>query len=194
MKAETADLNFIANKVKGKNHQGVLLECGNLPTLDLQDWVDSLGPEARLLMLDQIEDPQNVGGMLRTAAFLGMNAALMLRSKSSPLTPTVSKASAGAMESFPIIQVTNLSEAIRFLQSNEFFIYGADLSAESVDYRLVDPSSRAGLVMGNEGSGLRSLTQKRCDQLVEIPRQGPMESLNVGVAAGLLMAHFTRRE
>jgi len=117
----------------------------------------------------------------------------VLRAHSAPLSAAASKASAGALEFFPVVEVSNLSTALQRRQKEDFFVVGAGLE-EAVDYRQLAPPLRCVLVLGAEGSGLRQLTRKRCDQLVMIPRgehaSPATESLNVGVAAGILLAHL----
>jgi 23S rRNA (guanosine2251-2'-O)-methyltransferase len=188
---EPVDAHVLAVRAEGKNHQGTVLECGDLPTGDLRTWLARLGDAGALVLaLDRIEDPQNLGGLIRSAAFLGADAVLLHRGKRSPLSAAASKASAGTMESFPILEEPNLARALESIEQAGFFAYGASLSPEAVDYRTQTPSARSVIVVGNEGDGLRALTAKRCDVLVRIPGTGSAESLNVNVAGGILLSHF----
>lgn len=182
------DADELGRITHGGVHQNVVLGCGPVPLLDLRVLQELPAPEPLVLALDQIEDPQNLGGLIRTAAFLGATAVLMHRSHRAPLSAVVSKASAGLLESFPIAEVGNLANALQTLDRAGWTIVGSALDAEAVDYRSLDVRGRLVLVMGNEGHGLRPLTVKRCHHLVRIPRRGPAESLNVTVAAGVLLA------
>jgi 23S rRNA (guanosine2251-2'-O)-methyltransferase len=187
---EERSAHDLASMAGSRLHQGAVLDCGELPLLDLDDFLEDAGPRSLVVALDQVEDPQNLGGIARSAAFLGADALILHRANRAPLSPAASKASAGALEFFPVIEVPNLSNALQALQKENFFVYGAALE-DAIDYREVDRADRAVLVLGSEGEGLRSLTRKRCDQLVFIPRRGQeMESLNVNVAAGILLARF----
>ena len=180
-------------KITGtKIHQGVALICGALKTHSLDEIMSALdGSSPRLIIaLDQLEDPQNVGAIIRTAAFLGADALITLKNRSAPLSPTVSKASAGALEYFPIIEVTNLAESLKQLKKQGFFVWGASLSDDSVPFTRASLTDWKVLVVGNEGSGLRQLTEKRCDQLIHIPGKSDTESLNVSAAAAILIQHF----
>ena len=143
-----------------------------------------------LVALDQIQDPQNLGAIIRTAAFLGATGLITLRHSSAPLSAVVSKASAGALEFFPIIQETNLADVLARCRDAGYTIAGTALTEDSVDFRRVSPADQMVLVLGNEGSGLRPLTLKRCDAVVRIPGTPGVESLNVNAAAAILLQHF----
>jgi len=181
----------LGNLTLTRHHQGAALACGDLPTFGLEPWLHELGTgPAFLLALDQVEDPQNLGGLVRSAAFLGADAVLVHRAHASPMSAVASKASAGALEHFPVIEAPNLAQALTRLHEALFMILGAANEPEAVDYREPAPAERAALVMGNEGSGLRPLTRKRCDALVRIPGRPAAESLNVTVAAGVIMSRL----
>lgn len=178
-----------------RHHQGVVLDCGALPLLSLEEVLAPMGSRSLLMALDQIEDPQNLGGIARSAAFLGAHALLALRAHSAPFSPAASKASAGAIEFFPVVELPNLAMALRRLADEGYLVIGAALE-DAIDFHEVQPTERCVLVLGSEGGGLRQLTRKRCDVLVRIPRFSSlateMESLNVNVAAGILLSHFGR--
>jgi 23S rRNA (guanosine2251-2'-O)-methyltransferase len=173
-------------------HQGVALFCGPLPTPELGDFLTSISeqPTILLIALDQVEDPQNVGAIIRSAAFLGADGLLMLKRHAAPLSPAVSKASAGALESFPIVLINNLAQCLTTLQKQGFNVIGAGSGDGAVDYRTVPQASFTVLVLGNEGQGLRELTRKRCDFLARIPGKETVESLNVSAAAAILIQHL----
>jgi 23S rRNA (guanosine2251-2'-O)-methyltransferase len=181
----------LGNLVNTKMHQNVALACSELETHDLGTFIDQIYGEKKnlLVALDQLEDPQNVGAILRTAAFLGARGLITLARNAAPLSATVSKASAGAMEYFPIIVVNNLSECLQQLKKTGFLITGAS-STDSLDYRELSQSEATVLVLGNEGQGLRNLTKRRCDYLIHIPGRQETESLNVSAASAILMQHL----
>ena len=171
-----------------KMHQGLALECGPLEPVP---WEDFLQTKPRLLVaLDQIEDPQNLGAICRTAAFLGAGGLLIPKDHSAPFSAAASKASAGAMEWFPMALVGNLAEALDRLKSAGYWVYGAQLDETSQPLAQALLAPNMVLVLGNEGSGLRKLTTKRCDHLITIPGHGQMESLNVSASAAILIHHF----
>lgn len=187
-----ADPQVLAGQAKTKLHQGAVLKCGPLPTYTLDDFLENVDDKGKtvLVALDQIEDPQNVGAIIRSSAFLGAKGLITLKNRSAPLSATVSKASAGAMEIFPIIQVTNLAESLKRLKREGFFAVGTSLETGSIDFREIPDADRIVLVLGNEGQGIRQLTGKRCDFLVHIPGKKETESLNVSAAAAILIQHL----
>ncbi|PCI29249.1 MAG: 23S rRNA (guanosine(2251)-2'-O)-methyltransferase RlmB [SAR324 cluster bacterium] len=192
---EKVDSHKLGNLVNTKLHQNVVLSCGELDTYDLDEFLEKIAeqPKKLLIALDQVEDPQNLGAILRTAAFLGASGLITLTKHSAPLTAAVSKSSAGAMEYFPIIQVGNLSECLQKLKREGFLVAGAS-SDNSVDYRECPLTDYMVLVMGSEGQGLRKLTQKRCDYQVHIPGNKETESLNVSAASAILIQHLVSKQ
>lgn len=190
---QEVDSHKLASLANTRLHQGVVAICDELKTHDLASYLDLVYNESKQLIIafDQLEDPQNVGAIIRTSAFLGASAILTLKNNAAPLNATVSKASAGALEYFPIIQVGNLSESLIQLKKEAFEIFGAS-SDDSKAYQDVNIPSRSILIMGNEGQGLRNLTQKRCDHLIHIPGNQSTESLNVSAASAILVQHFTQ--
>jgi len=186
------DNDALARKADTPMHQGVVLDCGPLPLDDARDLIETPATDGDVVLaLDQIEDPQNLGGLVRTAAFLGAKAVLIHRSRRAPLSASVSKASAGTLEHFPIAESGNLADALLRFDREGWRVVGSALDPTAIDHRRVDPGPPTVLVMGNEGRGIRPLTAKRCDTLVSIARRGPAESLNVTVAAAILLDHLT---
>ena len=143
-------------------------------------------------MLDSIQDPQNVGAILRSAECFGIDGILLTTHQSSPITETVEKTSAGAINHLKIAKVTNLVQEIKFLKEEGFWIVGSTLSDKSQDYKTIDYKMPVALVMGNEEKGIRDLVSKNCDFLVHISMKGKIQSLNVSVAAGILMAEISK--
>ncbi len=192
---KTADPHTLGKMANTRLHQGVVLGCGELQTLSMQDFLDSEAARSRhlLIALDQLEDPQNVGAIIRSAAFLGAGGLITLKKNSSPLSATVSKASAGALEYFPVIEVNNLSETLQQLKKEGYSVAGATMGKNSVPFNEAPVTDWMVLVMGNEGQGLRRLTEKRCDTLIYIPGKKHTESLNVSAAAAILVQHLVTK-
>lgn len=178
-----------------KNHQGVLLFMAAHDYHDLDDLLQmSLRRTASpfFILLDGVEDPHNLGSILRSADGAGIDGVIIPKRRASPLTSVVSKSSAGAIEYVPIARVTNLSQGVERLKEEGFWVIGTDASAQT-DYRKADYTGKSLLVVGNEGKGLSRLIKERCDFLVKIPMMGRISSLNVSVAAALLMYEGMRQ-
>ncbi len=179
---------------RSKTHQGVVLSCGTLPLLPLREILDPAGDGLPIVLaLDRIEDPQNLGALVRTAAFLGARSLLVHRSHRAPMSAAASKASAGCLEWFPIAEAGNLADALQRFDRQGWRILGSALEAQATPVEALGWTGPTVLVMGNEGQGLRPLTVRRCHELVHIPRRGRAESLNVTVAAGILLEALAAR-
>ncbi len=176
-----------------KTHQGAVLVCSELNVLTPEEFLEAgaASPKKLLVALDRLEDPQNVGAIIRTAAFLGASGLIVLEKKAAPLSPAVSKASAGALESFPIIRVPNLSQCLAIFRREAYSVVGSSADA-SMDYRQVPVTDHMVLVLGNESQGLRRLTQSRCDYIIRISGSRTADSLNVGAAGAILIQHLTQ--
>ncbi|HSE00878.1 MAG TPA: 23S rRNA (guanosine(2251)-2'-O)-methyltransferase RlmB [Burkholderiales bacterium] len=174
-------------------HQGVAARVeAPVPARDLESVLDGLDEPALLLVLDGVTDPHNLGACLRVADAMGVHAVLAPRDRAAGITPTVEKVASGAVESVPFIPVTNLARALRELKERDIWLIGADQGAPRDLYsvRLEGPLA---WVLGAEGEGMRRLTRESCDELARIPMLGTVESLNVSVSAGILLAE-TRRQ
>ncbi len=175
-------------------HQGVAAEISPLPPWSEDELLDALqsAHAPLLLALDGVQDPHNLGACLRTADACGALALLVPRDRAAQLTPTVRKVAAGAAESTPVVAVTNLVRTLRLLKDAGLWIIGADAAAgrRARDLDLTGPIV---LVLGAEGSGLRHLTRQNCDFLVSLPQRGAVESLNVSVAAAMLLYEALRQ-
>lgn len=189
---QRVDGGKLASLTGSKLHQGVALACGDLETHDLDEFIEELPRQGRqlLIAMDQVEDPQNLGAVIRSAAFLGAVGLISLKKHAAPLSATVSKASAGALEHFPVIQVGNLSESLQRLKKEGFSVAGAAGDEDAIPFQEMPLAERMVLVMGNEGQGLRNLTRKRCDFLIRIPGNEAVESLNVSAAAAVLIHYM----
>lgn len=175
-------------------HQGVLLESHAHEMLSeddlFGDWA-ALPADPLLLVLDGITDPRNFGACLRTANGAGVDAVIVPKRKSAPLSPVALKTAQGGVEDLRIVEVTNLARTLAALQARNVWIVGADGDAPG-DYTRVDYTGPMAIVMGSEGKGLRRLTREHCDVLVNIPMHGSVSSLNVSVATGILLFEARR--
>ena len=174
-------------------HQGVVARVEPLPQLnDPVDLVDQIGPDLLLLVLDGVQDPHNLGACLRVADAMGVHAVVAPRDRAVALTPTVQKVASGAADTVPYITVTNLARTLRELKDAGVRVVGTDDQA-TVSLAAVDVAGPLAMVLGAEGAGLRRLTRETCDELVNIPMYGSVESLNVSVAAGICLYEARRR-
>ncbi len=175
-------------------HQGVLAEVRPLLAWDENQLLESLtlASNPLVLVLDGVQDPHNLGACLRTANACGALAVLVPKDRAVQLNATVRKVAAGAAEFTPVVSVTNLARSLRLLKDAGLWIVGADAEAPK-RVSEVDLKSSVALVMGAEGSGLRQLTRDTCDLLVALPMIGQVESLNVSVAAGMLLYEARRQ-
>lgn len=176
--------------------QGVLLEAGPLPELGLAELLPGLSEAACLVALDGVEDPQNVGAIVRVAEAAGAAGLILTRRHAPPLSPALARASAGAIEHLPVARVANLPRCFKDLKEHGFWVFGGD-AAEGRDLfgleaRLV--GGRKLLVLGAEGRGLRPSVLSEVDHRVRIPLGGRVASLNVSAAAAVILFEFGRRQ
>lgn len=178
----------------GVVHQGVVALAAPVKFADLgevlQKWSSDKAP--LLILLDGIEDPHNMGAIIRTAECCGATAVLIPKRHTAPINATVAKTSAGALESIPLVQVGNVAQTIEELKKQGFWVLGAHMEGQQTLYQ-ADLTSPLVLVIGNEGKGLSRLTKERCDFLVTIPMYGRINSLNASVAAAILMYEAVRQ-
>jgi 23S rRNA (guanosine2251-2'-O)-methyltransferase len=175
-------------------HQGVAADITPLPPWTEDDLLTALqGTKAPLLVaLDGVQDPQNLGACLRTADACGVLAVIVPRDRAARLTPTVRKVAVGAAETTPVVPVTNLVRTLKLLKNAGLWVIGADTAGAKTAAEL-DLKGPVVLVLGAEGTGLRHLTQQNCDFLARLPQLGTVESLNVSVAAGMLLYEALRQ-
>ena len=179
-------------------HQGVVARQNAVPLLSLDGLLVHLagtqaqGP-ARILALDSIQDPRNLGSILRSALAAGFSHVIMTRERSVPVTGTVARTSAGAVAHLQLCQVVNLTDALNVLKKNDFWIYGAVAEADAASIYATDFSGPICLVIGSEGKGIRPLVRKQCDLLVTIPMRAAFNSLNASAAAAVIMFEIARR-
>ncbi|AUW95348.1 23S rRNA (guanosine(2251)-2'-O)-methyltransferase RlmB [Sulfobacillus thermotolerans] len=177
------------------NHQGVVAAVSAVPlkTLDdVKEIVAAQGQNALVILLDQIQDPQNLGAIIRVANAAGACAVIVPQHGSAPLSAAVSKAAAGATEYVPVAEVPNLAQAVETLKTWGLFVYAADPEAPIV-YTQAQFRGPVALVIGAEGPGLRPLVKKRCDQMVKLPMQGQVASLNAATACAVLAFEVVRQ-
>jgi 23S rRNA (guanosine2251-2'-O)-methyltransferase len=180
---------------EGAHHQGVALEAGPLPGVSLEELCAGGSPPRTLVALDQVEDPQNLGAILRVAEAAGASGLLLTDRHSPPLSPAVARASAGALEWLPVAQVPNLVRALNLLKSRGFWIFGAEAGALDSLFGLPERVVRGErvVVFGAEGRGLRPGVARAVDHCVRIPLAGRIESLNVATAAAVVLFELARR-
>lgn len=176
------------------NHQGVVAYVAAKEYVELDELIAIALKKkpALLVMLDGIEDPHNLGSILRSVDAAGASGVIIPKRRAVPLTGTVAKASAGALEHVEVARVTNLSQAIDALKEAGFWLVGADAKAPTFHWQ-ADFTMPTVLVIGNEGEGLARLTAERCDMLVKLPMHGQVDSLNAGVATGILLYEVVRQ-
>ncbi|WP_237585449.1 23S rRNA (guanosine(2251)-2'-O)-methyltransferase RlmB [Alkalibacterium sp. MB6] len=178
----------------GGNHQGLVLATSpvNYASIDeLFEKAKEKNEEPFFILLDGIEDPHNLGSILRTADASGVHGVIIPKRRAVGLTSTVAKASAGAIEHVMVARVTNLSQTIDELKERGLWIFGTDMKGK--DYRHWDVSAPVGLVIGNEGKGISRLVKEKVDETLSIPMVGDVQSLNAGVATALLMYEVYRK-
>lgn len=173
----------------GAAHQGVVAygAAHGYRTLD-----EIAGTASMLVVLDGVEDPHNLGAIVRTAHAAGADAILVPERRAVGLTETVAKSAAGALEYLPVVRVGNVSRTLEGLKKQDFWIYGLDERGEK-PYSEVDFAAKAALVLGGEGHGLHENVRRHCDLVISIPMAGPISSLNVSVAAGVVLFEWRRR-
>jgi 23S rRNA (guanosine2251-2'-O)-methyltransferase len=180
---------------QGQNHQGVLARVAPyayLPFADLLAQLASAPGSARLLILDGLTDPHNVGALLRTAEAAGVRYVILPKDRSAAVSPTVVKSSAGAVYHLNVCRVTNLTRAIADLKEHGFWTVALDATAGDSIYDQSFPQKLA-IVLGSEGSGIRPLVLRECDYRVSIPMRGKLASLNVSVAGAVFLYELLRR-
>lgn len=196
--AKKVTIQYVPNRrlnqlFKG-NHQGVIAQVAAYRYFDL-DHLFSIAEKRQeepfFIILDEIEDPHNLGSILRTADASGVHGIIIPRRRAVGLTPAVAKASTGAIEHIPVVRVTNIVRTIEQLKERGVWIVGTDAQT-SADYRTIDGKLPLGIVIGSEGKGIGRLIKEKCDFLVHLPMVGKLTSLNASVAAAILMYEVFR--
>lgn len=192
---QSADEARLRQLVGHGGHQGLCARVSTLPVIH-QDWLlEAIAAASRppfWILLDNLQDPHNLGAIVRTAYCAGADGVVITRDRSVPPLPSVSKRSAGALEHLPVVTVTNLVNLIRQLKQAGLWVAGLDAGAENQVFATALDGPLA-LVIGGEGRGLRRLVKSHCDLLVSIPQARPFDSLNASVAAALVIYEIYRQ-
>ncbi|MBI1319919.1 MAG: 23S rRNA (guanosine(2251)-2'-O)-methyltransferase RlmB [Candidatus Hydrogenedens sp.] len=194
VQSEPTDRQTLDRMTQGAMHQGVVLHADPLPVLDVKSWLSDLPRDGHVcaVMLDGIEDPQNFGSIIRSAAAFGASAVLFGKDRAAPLSPAAIKAAAGAAEYIDLVEAGNLARSLVLLKEAGFWCAG--LEAEGAkDLWDADLKGRTLLIVGSEGKGMKRLLREACDFLVRIPIDGPITSLNAGVSAAIALAEWKRQ-
>lgn len=189
---ERAKLNKMSTS---DNHQGVIAYVQAYDYFSVEDILARVpeGEDAFIIILDEINDPHNLGSILRTANCVGAHGVIIPKRRAVGLTATVAKTSAGAIEYVPVAKVTNIAKTIDELQDSGIWVMGADMAGERTHYE-ADLTGNLALVIGNEGKGISRLVREKCDFLISIPMKGKVSSLNASVAASVLMYEAYRQK
>ena len=184
-----ADRRKLDTMCDGLNHQGIVARVTPFKYCEVNDILEDAKRKEQqpfIVILDEIEDPHNLGSIIRTAELCGVHGIIIPKRRNVGVTSTVYKCSAGAIEHMKIAKVTNINSTIDMLKEQGIWIYGADIDGKDYSYN-TDFSGPCALIIGSEGKGISSLTLKKCDLLVKIPMIGKINSLNASVAGGIMM-------
>lgn len=198
-KQRKADIRYVPKEkldkmAQGGSHQGVILTVAAKDYASLDEVFDRAAARQEdpfIILLDEIEDPHNLGSILRTADAVGAHGVIIPKHRAVGLTATVGKSSAGAMEHVPVVRVTNMVDTMKELKDRGLWLFGTD--ADGQDFRQWNASGPIGIVIGNEGSGISRLVKDHCDGMVSLPMVGQISSLNASVAAGIIMYEVFRQ-
>jgi 23S rRNA (guanosine2251-2'-O)-methyltransferase len=179
----------------GRQHQGVALEVGSYPTVDIEDILaraEKLAAPPFIIALDHIEDPHNLGAILRTAEVVGVHGVLLPKQRSVDVTPAVVRASAGAAEHMWVAKIPNLVQVLKKLKQSDVWVVGVEHASDALPYYNANLTGSIALVVGSEGRGVSRLVKETCDFLIRLPMRGQIESLNASVASGLILYEVWR--
>jgi len=191
---QRVDAHALKQQLGDVAHQGVSAEIQSLPPWTEDELIAALESATNplILALDGVQDPHNLGACLRTADACGALAVIVPRDRAAQVTPTVRKVAVGAAETTPVVAVTNLVRTLKLLKEAGLWVVGADAEGARLAHE-VDLTGGIVLALGAEGTGLRHLTRQTCDWMVRLPQLGAVESLNVSVAAGMLLYETVRQ-
>ena len=183
--------NKILDKMCKGLHQGIILEVEDVKTYTFDEVIPNIDKEYPLVViLDHLEDPHNLGAIIRSSEAFGVDAIILPNDRSVQITSTVVKTSVGTIEKMKIINVTNLNTTIKKLQDLGYWIVGTDM--DGVDYTSIDYKTKIAIVIGNEGKGISRLVSENCDYLAKIPMKGTVNSLNASVACGIFLSEIVK--
>ncbi len=183
----------LKEKCPKARHQGIVAEIrrSQSSVVSLDDVLEK--ESILLLILDEVQDPHNIGACLRTADAIGVDAVIVSKNRSPALTPVIRNVASGAAETVPYIMVSNLAQALEKIKQSNVWVMGTSGDCEQTIYD-TGVNNRLALVMGSEGKGMRRLTREACDELVSIPMQGSVESLNISVATAVCLYEIRRQQ
>ena len=186
------DRQQIDRATGSREHQGVAALAAAKSVVELEDLLRDKAEAGVLVLLDGVEDPHNLGAIVRTSLAAGAKGVVIPERRAAGLSDTVERASAGALAYLPIARVKNLVRAMEEMKEAGYWLVGLDEKAEK-SYTEVDLTGNVAIVLGREGEGLHELTRKRCDFVVSLPTTGPVKALNVSVAAGVMLFEIVRQ-
>lgn len=187
-RVEYVDKNFL-DRMCGGVHQGIALEVEDFVYTDVEDLWDR--DTCTLILLDHLEDPHNLGAIIRTSEAAGIDGIVIPKNRSVEVNATVLKTSVGAVNNIPVCQVVNLVDTISKLKKHGFWVVGTDMNGE--DFKKIDYRGKCAIVIGNEGKGISDLVRKNCDFIASIPMYGKVNSLNASVASALMIYEAVRQ-
>lgn len=187
--------NKLISLVGDVNTQGFVAELKTFKSTDFVDWIQTVDKDSNPLVfvLDELEDPHNVGAIIRVAAAAGASGVIMSKHRQAPITSTVFKTSAGTASKLPIVVVSNTNDAIKKLKDEKFWVIGLDADEKKNIWKEKFDAPVA-IVVGNEGRGIRESTKNACDYMLSIPMEGGVESLNASVSAAVVAYEWKRRQ
>lgn len=177
------------DKISHNNHQGIILEVPDFSYSNLDDLLKN--DKCKLVILDHLEDPHNLGAIIRTVEASGIDGIILPINRSVSVNETVMKTSVGALYNVKIAQVVNLNQTIKKLKKIGFWIIGTDMNGE--DYQNIEYPDKCALIIGSEGFGITRLVKESCDYIASIPMHGKINSLNASVAAGIMIYEMIRK-
>lgn len=181
------ELDQLANGI----HQGIILDVADFSYTDYHEFIQD--EDSFVLVLDHLEDPHNLGAIIRTSEAAGVNGIIIPKDRSVGVNATVMKTSVGAIDNIPVSLVTNLNQTIQDLKKQGFWVVGTDME-NAIDYREIDYSGKIALVIGNEGNGMSRIIRESCDFIAKIPMYGKVNSLNASVAGGIMIYEVIRQK
>lgn len=183
--------NKVLDKMCKGLHQGIILEVEDIKTYTLDEVIPNIDKEYPLIViLDHLEDPHNLGAIIRSSEAFGVDAIILPNDRSVQITSTVVKTSVGTIDKVKIVNIPNINTAIKKLKDYGYWIVGTDMDGEV--YTSIDYKTKIAIVIGNEGKGMSDLVSKNCDYLAKIPMKGTVNSLNASVACGIFLSEIVR--
>lgn len=188
VRVEKVDKKTLDKLSNQGNHQGVIASIDDYKTYSIEEILATIPSDRKglLILLDEIEDPHNLGAVLRTADAVGADGVIIKKNNAVGLTPTVAKVSVGAIETVKVAVVTNCTQTLKALKQNGYWVVGTDMK-NAQDYRQPNYDTPLVVVIGNEGKGITRLVKEECDYMVKLPMVGEISSLNASVACGILL-------